>query len=61
MYNNILGVDAHFWDWAQTEPSERGQCVYTDSSNHRSGWHSEYCSRKLEFVICSTRMYFSHH
>ena len=51
----ILG-SRQFWIWAKGEPSERGQCVYTDSSEGRSGWYSEYCSRRLDFVTCATSM-----
>ena len=57
-YTYISGVSVTFWDWAQDEPSERGQCVYTDSSESRSGWHSENCSRQLESVICSISMFY---
>ena len=52
-----LGTVVQFWDWTHDEPSDRGQCVYTDTSEGRSGWHSEHCSRQLEFVICSISMF----
>ena len=57
MHILISGINVKFWDWAQNEPTESGQCVYTDSSEIRSGWHSENCSRQLESVICSISMF----
>ena len=57
-YTYISGVNVKFWDWAQNEPTERGQCVYTDSSEIRSGWHSENCSRQFQPVICSISMFY---